>query len=627
MGEECHEPDRDLATRAAQLEAILETAVDAIITIDERGTIESINPATQRMFGYSAAEIVGQNVKVLMPEPYRSEHDQYIGGYLKSGKKKIIGSGREVSGKRKDGVVFPIHLAVSEVAVGDRRLFTGVIRDISDLKAAQTRAEGVGRLIDDSLNEIFIFDARTWKFMQVNRGACENLGYTMDELAKLTPVDLKPEHSNDSFAALIRPLLEKETEVLEFEAIHQRKDGSRYDVEIHLQLMELEGTPCFVAIVLDTTPRKLAEEALRVQQRAVEAASSGILVTDARVDDHPIITANPAMLELTGYSFDEVIGRNCRFLQGDDRDQEGIKQIRESLAAGQECRVVLRNYRKDGSMFWNDLRVSPVRDEYGEVTHFVGIQTDITERRRGEQELERLVAKRTRQLQHAQAELIQNEKLAMLGQVAGGIAHEIRNPLNVIKTSSYYLLNVENPKPEKTREHLQRIDRQVTMTESVVTALADFARMPDPVPTSSNVRDCVHDAVKTVSLPSVTKVSVEIDDELPDVIIDRGQMPIVFRNLIRNARDAMPGGGTIRITADSDEEHVRVSVTDEGVGIGPEQLGRILEPLYTTKARGMGLGLAISRVIVEKNDGRLTVQSELGEGSSFTVSLKIANPI
>ncbi len=234
--------------------------------------------------------------------------------------------------------------------------------------------------------------------------------------------------------------------------------------------MELDGAPCFVAIVLDNSRRKLAEAALRIQQRAVESASSGIIVTDHRQDDNPIIMANPAMLELTGYSPEEVIGRNCRFLQGDDVDQEGVRELRDAVHDGRECRVLLRNYRKDGSMFWNDLRISPVRDEHGEVTHFVGIQTDVTERRRGEQELERLVAKRTAQLQQAQADLIQQEKLAILGQVAGGIAHEIRNPLNVIKTSSYYLLNVDSPSEEKIREHLERIDRQVTMTESVITA-------------------------------------------------------------------------------------------------------------------------------------------------------------
>ncbi|HWE18945.1 MAG TPA: PAS domain S-box protein [Hyphomicrobiaceae bacterium] len=118
--------------QAAKLRAILESAVTAIITIDERGLIESVNPATERLFGYGAAELIGQNVKVLMPEPYKAEHDGYIANYLATAVKKIIGIGREVSGRRKDGTTFPLHLSVSEFSTEGRRYFTGMIHDLSD---------------------------------------------------------------------------------------------------------------------------------------------------------------------------------------------------------------------------------------------------------------------------------------------------------------------------------------------------------------------------------------------------------------------------------------------------------------------------------------------------------------
>ncbi len=149
--------------------------------------------------------------------------------------------------------------------------------------------------------------------------------------------------------------------------------------------------------------------------------------------------------------------------------------------------------------------------------------------------------------------------------------------------------------------------------------------MPDPVLMSCNIQDCLDDAVNTVALPEFIELSVEIPEDLPAVIIDRRQTPIVFRNLIRNARDAMPSGGVIRIVAEASNAHVRISVIDSGVGIPAERLSQILEPLYTTKARGMGLGLAISRAIVEKNEGKLTVESEVGKGSAFTVELKVAS--
>jgi PAS domain S-box-containing protein len=140
--------------QAAKLRGILESAVIAIITIDERGLIETVNPATERLFGYSASELVGHNVKMLMPEPYRAEHDGYINSYLRTGTKKIIGVGREVSGRRKDGTTFPIHLAVSEFAVRDRRYFTGMIQDLSDRKhVEEALRESERRLAQAQKNE------------------------------------------------------------------------------------------------------------------------------------------------------------------------------------------------------------------------------------------------------------------------------------------------------------------------------------------------------------------------------------------------------------------------------------------------------------------------------------------
>ncbi len=222
------------------------------------------------------------------------------------------------------------------------------------------------------------------------------------------------------------------------------------------------------------------------------------------------------------------------------------------------------------------------------------------------------------------ARLQRSERLAAIGQVAGGIAHELRNPLNVIKTSVYYLLNARTPSVSKTAEHLQRIERHVVTADSVITALSDFARMPLPNLRPVELAACLREVLEVMTIQETIRVSSDIPLTLPRALADVEQLRIVFGNLLRNAREAMPEGGDLTLRAAAVGKCVEVAVTDTGVGIVPENLSRILEPLFSTKARGLGLGLALVRAILEKNQGSLGVVSELGKGSTFTVRLPLA---
>ena len=213
------------------------------------------------------------------------------------------------------------------------------------------------------------------------------------------------------------------------------------------------------------------------------------------------------------------------------------------------------------------------------------------------------------------------ERLAAIGQVAGGIAHELRNPLNVIKTSVYYLLNARNPSPAKTTEHLERIQKQVGLADGVITALSNFARLPLPSVQPFDLRACIEETLETFTVPDNVRIEFDFDDPLPAAIGDESQLQIVFRNLIRNAIDAMPQGGTVTVRARPTAEGLFISVSDTGSGISPENLSHVMEPLFTTKARGIGLGLAMARAIVEKHLGRLMVASPPGAGATFTVQL------
>lgn len=219
------------------------------------------------------------------------------------------------------------------------------------------------------------------------------------------------------------------------------------------------------------------------------------------------------------------------------------------------------------------------------------------------------------------------ERLVAIGQVAGGIAHELRNPLNVIKTSVYYLTNARSVSPAKTKEHLERIEKQVTTADSVITALSNYARLPSPTLRPFLIDQVVREALEAVEPPANIRVQIDLQPALPPVMADLDQVQIVFLNLFRNAYEAMPEGGELRISATDGDGHVEVAVTDTGHGIPPEVLKRIMEPFHSTKSRGIGLGLAISRSIVDRNQGTLKAFSEPGQGATFKLRLKSADRV
>jgi signal transduction histidine kinase len=222
------------------------------------------------------------------------------------------------------------------------------------------------------------------------------------------------------------------------------------------------------------------------------------------------------------------------------------------------------------------------------------------------------------------ARLQRNERLATLGQVAGGVAHELRNPLNVVKTSVYYLLNARNSTAEKQADHLRRIERNVELADNVISSLSNFAKIPIPSLQPIAVEPLICEALEINPPGDGIDVMIECAPGLPHALGDRDQLRIALGNLIRNARDAMQQNGRLMIAARQVAGYVEVSVADNGVGIPADDLARILEPLYSTKARGLGLGLAMARSIVEKNQGNLSVASELGRGSVFTIRLTSA---
>ncbi len=221
-------------------------------------------------------------------------------------------------------------------------------------------------------------------------------------------------------------------------------------------------------------------------------------------------------------------------------------------------------------------------------------------------------------------QLVRQEKLAVLGQLAGGVGHELRNPLGAIKNSAYFLnMVLEEPTPE-VKETLEILEKEVITSEGIISSLLDFARSRPPLKRKVNINDIIREKVSRINVPENIEVKSQIDEFIPFIMADPDQLDQIFGNILLNAIQAMPEGGQLTIKSEAPgQDRVAVSITDTGVGIPGEDLEKIFEPLFTSKAKGIGLGMAITKTFVEGHGGTIEVQSETGKGSTFTVRLPI----
>ena len=361
-----------------------------------------------------------------------------------------------------------------------------------------------------------------------------------------------------------------------------------------------------------------AETMLRKLLRAVEQSADGVVITDR---NGIIEYANPAFEKLTGYSFAEVMGRNPRMLKSGEQPPELYRELWQTILSGNVFRGVLANRKKTGEVVYVEKTITPVRDGDDRITHFISNDRDITERRKLE------------------AELRQAQKMDAIGRLAGGVAHDFNNLLLVI--SAYAELSLDALSEESPlRRNLLEIVGASRRAADLTRQLLAFGRKQMQV---LQVLD-VNSVVQRISamLPRLIGEDIQLvvtpGNEIGNVKTDPVQIEQILMNLSANARDAMPGGGTLTIETSRVEldesytrehvivppgEYVLLAVTDTGQGIAPEHINHIFEPFYTTKAEGKGTGLGLSTVygIVKQNHGFIWVYSELGLGTTFKVYL------
>jgi len=359
------------------------------------------------------------------------------------------------------------------------------------------------------------------------------------------------------------------------------------------------------------------QETLLLRNRAIAALNSAVIVTDPNQPDNPVVDVNPAFERITGYSQDETIGRNCRFLQGPKTDPAAIAEIHSAIDGQHDCQVVIRNYRKDGTPFWNEVKISPVRDSEGRLTHFVGVLTDVSRRIEVQETLERTASELARS----------NEELEQFAYVA---SHDLQEPLRMVASYTQLLARRYKDKLDQSgqdfiafavdgAQRMQGFIRDLLLYSRVGTHGRPFEQLDSGA--------ILNRAMENLRYAIVEKNAQIVTGKMPSVYADPVQLTQLFQNLIGNAlKFSRTDPLQIEIAALRKDHEWEFIVQDNGIGIEPrdcEQIFVIFQRLHSRhEYEGTGIGLAICKKIVERHGGRIWVESEMGKGTAFHFTVR-----
>ncbi len=493
-------------------------------------------------------------------------------------------------------------------------------------QALRERADHLRLVLDASQVGIWEVDLRT-ATATIDERAARLLGHTGREFTL-------------PLAALFRFVVPDERVQLDQSIRRTIEEGSRLESELlvrtgqGISAIVVRGSATLdqrrqpsriIGTVLDRTVLQRRVDDVIVRARALESTTDGILITTAEGPEYPIIYANQGFERLTGYSVRDVRGRSCRLLQGPETDRSVVAQLREGLRNGTGGNVTLLNYRKDGSTFWNDIRITPLKDAAGAITHFVGVQTDVSDRYRVEQSLKQSEATALA-ASEAKSEFLAN------------MSHEIRTPLSAVLGCADTLY--PRLEREEHREILQMIRNQGRMLLGILNDILDLSKI-EAGRLDIHVEDCsivsVIAEVHSLLAPQASEKGIELAvnhaTRMPALMqTDPLRVRQILTNLVGNAiKFTDVGSVTILSQCDrtSDPPTLTIEVRDTGIGIPPELLATVFEafnqiqPALARRIGGTGLGLTISQRLVQMLGGQITVASEVGRGTAFRVTLPI----
>ncbi len=608
----------------ARYRVLAENTLDIIWQMDPDLRFTYVNHAITSMTGFTVDEWIGSKLSDHCDEENFSQMANVMAHKVAQGAASS-GTVFETEMLKKDGdpIQVEIHGKIVFGEDGAPTAVQGVARDISDrkrgeqaLRESEERYRALFERAGDAITLVDVEGGQAGRIVSANKVAAEMHGYDMDEFTGLSMSAL--DHPDDSASVQLMLGTMERGHTINVEHRHLKKDGSTLLLELSAGPIEIRGHRYSLSISRDITERKRAETERRLLATAVEQAAESVEITDS---EGTIVYVNPAFEKTTGFSRSEVIGKRPNILGSGRHDEAFFRGMWTTITNKQTWEGHVVNRRKDGSLFEEDVTISPVSNESGEIVNYVAVKRDLSN--------EALLRK----------QLLEAQKMEVVGALTGGIAHDFNNLLQVIHGSADIGL-VGIGKDQAGYTELVEIKKAAKRAAELTQGLLTFSRRAAGKKRSLDLNAELNQIARMLQRTIPKNIAIELDlaSDLRAVKADPGQLQQSAMNLALNARDAMPDGGRIVMqTANVRlEEHfcslhpgiepgnyVMLAIADTGCGMNEATLASIFDPFFTTKEEGKGTGLGLSIVlgIVKSHGGAVTCDSEPGRGSTFRIYL------
>ena len=608
------------------LEYLFENANDVIYILDTHGNLVSCNRKIEELTEFKRENFIGKSFREIisakdLAKTSKSFLDVVSGMSIKF----------EAELKTASKTTIPVEVSSAPLVINGKIVgIFGIVRDITkrltlerDLRETSKKLEMIFATAMEGITLVDFKENITF----VNKAFADILGYSEKELIGMNLRKLVDEKSFEQIKRRTEARKKGTTE--RYELILYRKDGEPRIVQVSAApLRSGDGNPIgSVGITMDVTEQKKAREVVKQSEEKYrelfDNARDPIFVLDEK---GKILEINNITAEY-GFKKNEILGKDMIAFVPKEYWPKILKdfaQVIQGKPSEGETEIITPRGKIVVEYKSNCLRKD------GKIVGTQTILRDITERKRMEKKLQEyaehlgeMVEERTRELKQAQARLLKSERLIAIGEVAAMVGHDLRNPLTGIASAAYYLKMKQSPTVDpKTREMLKIIEKDIEYSNKIINDLLDYSREIRLEFTETTPKTAMRESLSLFEVPKNIQIT-DLTQNEPTMEVDIDKIKRVFVNMIRNAIDVMPKGGRLTIKSTKLNENVQITFSDTGMGMTKETLEKLWAPLFTTKAKGMGLGLAICKRIVEAHGGSISVESVVGKGTTFAITIPI----